>query len=102
MEKTLHQSQPKAAADDGVPAGTPSSMESADLPNQRFELRVTKRFLKALDALAEKEGRSRADIVRRAVGFYSMGISEKAKGNLLAFVKLQSDNSVSVEEIITL
>lgn len=77
-------------------------MDPADLPNQRFELRVTKRFLLALDALAAKEGRSRADIIRRAVGFYSMSVSEKAKGNLMAFIKLQSDNSVSVEEIITL
>ncbi|MFM1798257.1 MAG: hypothetical protein RLZZ117_535 [Cyanobacteriota bacterium] len=102
MEKTLHQSQQKAASDVGAPTGTPSSKDPADLPNQRFELRTTKRFLQALDALAAKEGRSRADIVRRAVGVYSMGVSEKAKGNLLAFVKLQSDNSVSVEEIITL
>jgi hypothetical protein len=102
MEKTLHSNPKKAAAEEALPTGSPSSMDSADLPNQRFELRVTKRFLLALDHLAAKEGRSRADIIRRAVGFYSMGVSEKAKGNLMAFIKLQSDNSVSVEEIITL
>lgn len=82
---------------------TPTATERlSSAATQRFELRVSSKFLKALDHLAETEDLSRADVVRRAVGLYARARMEETQGRLIAFANLKEDNSLEVKELIKL
>ena len=86
---------PSAAQVDPLPLPTPRA-------DQRFELRVTERFLHALDHLAESENISRADIVRRAVGLYALARSVEARQDHLAFAKLNDENVMEITQLVKL
>lgn len=78
------------------------STRVAETATERFELRVTRKFLEALDHLSDSEGLSRADIVRRAVGLYARARMEAESGRMVAFATLRDDNTVEVKDLIRL
>lgn len=69
-------------------------------PLKRVELRASEEFLAALDALAEKESLSRADIIRRSVALYARCIVEQESGRYLAITALEN-GGLSIKELIT-
>jgi predicted transcriptional regulator len=69
-------------------------------PLKRVELRASEDFLTALDALAEKENLSRADIIRRSVALYARCIVEQESGRYLALTALENGN-LNIKELIT-
>ena len=85
-----------------APAGEQQCANNPPLADQEFELRVTSSFLQALDHLAQTEGLSRSDIVRRAVGLYSLSRAVEAKGDHLAFVTQKDDDKLEVGQLIKL
>jgi hypothetical protein len=85
-------------------SGWPHGGEEPDtIQTQRFELRVSKAFLRILDFLVGKEiASSRADIVRRAVALYALARKNQEEGLKIAFVSLGDSNQVIVKDIISI
>lgn len=71
-------------------------------PFTRFEMRASEALLYSLGEMSEKEGIPRSDVVRRALGLYSLALEAEAKNQLVLFANLNKDNTVSVVEAIKL
>jgi predicted HicB family RNase H-like nuclease len=67
---------------------------------ERFELRLSKALDDGVVEMAEKEGISKADVVRRALGLYARALEASAKGQIIAFANLHEGNVVNVVELI--
>jgi len=72
------------------------------IASQRFEMRMTKTLLEGLGLMAEKEGLTRADVVRRALGLYARALQAESQGQLVAFARPQGANGPEVVELIRL
>jgi hypothetical protein len=68
-------------------------------PTTTYTLHCTKDFMDEVDNMAARENITRGDIIRRAMGLYSITQSEEAKGNVLSFVNKETNN---IEESIKL
>lgn len=66
---------------------------------KRIELRANQSFVDAIDLLANDEGLTRADIIRRAVGLYARARIEQKKGRHLAFAELEG-SQLSVKQLV--
>lgn len=80
----------------------PANVDELVGPLKRVEFRVSENFLEGLDLLATAEGRTRADILRRALGLYARAAGEKANNRYLAFAEINEDNTLNVTELIAL
>ena len=78
------------------------ALEDSPGPMKRLEFRVNESFLEGLDGLANAEGRTRTDILRRALGLYARAYREKVNNRYLAFAEITEDNTLNVTELITL
>jgi len=65
-------------------------------------MRMTKPLLDGLGLMAEKEGLTRADVVRRALGLYARALQAEAQGQCIAFANLHPHNVVEVVQLIKL
>ncbi len=79
-----------------------SGLQQGQPSYQRFEMRMSKQLMQGLDLMAEKEGIHRADVVRRALGLYALALRAEAKGQWIAFAKLNKGNTVVVDHLIRL
>ena len=82
----------------------PLVAETPDLQtaSQRFEMRMSKPLLDGLGLMAEKEGLTRADVVRRALGLYAQALQAEAQGQCIALANLHPHNALDVVQLITL
>lgn len=71
-------------------------------PFDRFEMRMSEALLNYLEQMSKKEGTSRADVVRRALGLYSLAAAAAARGKVVVFAKLIEGGIVSVIKAIKL
>ena len=69
---------------------------------QRFEMRMSQQLLDGLGAMADQEGLTRADVVRRALGLYARALQAEAQGQCIAFANLHPHNAVDVVQLIKL
>jgi metal-responsive CopG/Arc/MetJ family transcriptional regulator len=69
---------------------------------QRFEMRMSQQLLDGLGAMADQEGLTRADVVRRALGLYARALQAEAQGQCIAFATLHLHNAVDVVQLIKL
>jgi hypothetical protein len=67
---------------------------------QRFEMRMSQQLLDGLGAMADQEGLTRADVVRRALGLYARALQAEAQGQCIAFATLHPHNAVDVVQLI--
>ena len=65
-------------------------------------MRMSKPLFDGLGILSEKEGIPRADVVRRALGLYSLARKEEEQGNLIGFARLDSDGHPKIDKLIRL
>jgi hypothetical protein len=70
--------------------------------DKRYELLASSGFLQALFDLAQDEGMSTSDIIRRSVGLYSIARNIEAKGGRLACVTDDGQGRHQIEQIIKL
>jgi len=85
-----------------LPADTIPDLDFVPHADKRYELLASSGFLQALSELAVREGVSTSDIIRRAVGLYSIARSIEAKGGRLARVADDDLGNPQVEQIIKL
>ncbi|MFM1798447.1 MAG: hypothetical protein RLZZ117_725 [Cyanobacteriota bacterium] len=90
---------PGTVGEGSSPVGSPQQSQPG---YQRFEMRMSQQLLHGLDTMAEKEGIHRADVVRRALGLYALALRADAKGQCIAFAKLNKGNTVAVDHLIRL
>ena len=74
----------------------------AQVADQRFEMRMRKPLMQGLGIMADKEGLTRADVVRRALGLYALALQAEGKGQLIGFAHLQEGADPEVVELIKL
>lgn len=67
---------------------------------KRIELRVRESFYEALSLLARDEGMNKADIIRKAIALYARVRIEQKHRKLIAFVNVDEDNKMTIEEVI--
>lgn len=74
----------------------------AQVADQRFEMRMSRPLLQGLGIMADKEGLTRADVVRRGLGLYALALQAEDKGQLIGFARLQAGADPEVVELIKL
>jgi hypothetical protein len=62
-----------------------------ELEFQPLVLRISNSLAKKLNEMAETENISKADIVRRALGFYALALEAENRGQITAFVNEQNE-----------
>jgi hypothetical protein len=67
-----------------------------------FELLLSQRLCEGLRITAEKEGISKADVVRRALGLYALALEAESQGQLIGFASIEANGSPQVVELIRL
>lgn len=68
---------------------------------KRIELRVSQSFFEAVKLLAETEGITRADVIRKAVSLYARARIEQKQGNCIAFARVGSDNNMEIVDLLS-
>ncbi|MEB3262485.1 MAG: ribbon-helix-helix domain-containing protein [Cyanobacteriota bacterium] len=68
---------------------------------ERLALRVSDAFLEGLDQLAEAEGLSRAEVVRRAVALLAFARKEQQEGKRMGFF-VEENGQPRIKEVVTL
>ena len=66
---------------------------------KRLEIRCNSEFYDLIDRLANKEGLSRSDFLRRSVGLYTRALMEKESGRVLGVAALEN-NHIVLKELI--
>jgi hypothetical protein len=51
--------------------------------------------------LAETEGITRADVIRKAVSLYARARIEQKQGNCIAFARVGSDNNMEIVDLLS-
>lgn len=68
---------------------------------KRIELRVSQSFFEAVKLLADTEGITRADVIRKAVSLYARARIEQKQGNCIAFARVGSDNNMEIVDLLS-
>ena len=76
-------------------------MYAHTMKTERLALRVSDSFLEGLDQLAEAEGLSRAEVVRRAVALLAFAKKEKQEGRSMGFF-VEEGGLPRIKEVVTL
>lgn len=71
------------------------------MKTERLALRVSDAFLEGLDQLAETEGLSRAEVVRRAVALLAFARKEEKEGRRMGFFT-EENGQPQIKEVVTL
>ena len=71
------------------------------MKTERLALRVSEAFLKGLDQLAEAEGLSRAEVVRRAVALLAFAKREEREGRRMGFF-VEDNGQPQIKEVVAL
>jgi hypothetical protein len=85
-----------------IPTNTKPDLDFVPRADTRYELLASSGFLQALSELAQREGVSTSDIIRRSVGLYSIARIIEAEGGHLARVALDELGNPQVVQIIKL
>ncbi len=83
-----------------APEQSPQEDDAQIEYSERYELRLSKPLADGIADMADKEGISRADVVRRALGLYARALEASAKGQYVAFTSLNKGNTVNVVELL--
>lgn len=71
------------------------------MKTERLALRVSDAFLEGLDALAEAEGLSRAEVVRRGVALLAFARKEAEQGRRMGFF-VEEEGVPRIKEVVAL
>ena len=71
------------------------------MKTERLALRVSEAFLEGLDQLAEAEGLSRAEVVRRAVALLAFAKKEEQEGRRMGFF-VEEAGVPRIKEVVAL
>jgi hypothetical protein len=77
-------------------------VQSPIVADKRFELRLSRRLMHGLALMSRAEGIPKAEVVRRALGLYSLALEEEAKGRLIGFGADDDKGVCRVSELIRL
>jgi len=72
------------------------------IKSERLALRVSDAFLEGLDELAEAEGLTRAEVVRRAVALLAFARKEAQEGRRMGFFVEEADGVPRIKEVVAL
>ena len=76
-------------------------MYAQTMKTERLALRVSDAFLEGLDQLAEAEGLSRAEVVRRAVALLAFARKEEQEGRRMGFF-VEENGQPRIKEVVAL